>query len=936
MNAELAPRPAVSTVLRTRFPVPFLLFLPLACAAAGFMPADLRTEYLVNPPGIGTARPRLSWALQTADPRLRSLRQTAYQIKVLAAGPSGIPGAVLWDSGEVASDATSQIEYGGKPLASGQACLWSLRVRDQDDAWSGWSAPASWTMGLLDPSDWSARWIGTGESGPSGGSENRLPDPWFRREFTLAAQPARAVAYVASVGYHELYVNGQKVGDEVLMPSVTDNSRRARYVAYEIAGLLHPGRNALGLWLGTGWSIYGSFATADKPRAPIVMAQFDLTMPDGSAQRIGTDASWKTHPSPSTLLGAWTFMNYGGELYDSNREVPGWAAPGLDDAGWTPAAVFAPALEVSAERAEPNRLIAAVAAVAVTEPEAGAYRFDMGRNFSGWVEFRVEGRPGDRIDLEFSERAEAPMTHRIRSAYVIGPAGRGVFRNRFNYGVGRWITVRGLRARPAPDHMRGWLVRSDYARASDFECSDPLLNQIYGTTLWTLENLSLGGYLVDCPHRERMGYGGDAHATTVTALMNFRTEAFFTKWAEDWRDVQSRGGAAGKVLTGGAGPVYLEPGNLPYTAPTYWGGGGPMWSGYCVHLPWELYRHTGDRRILEQSFGTIQRWLSFLETKASGNLLRRWGGEWDFLGDWLWPGARGMNNDSRETLFFNNCYWIYNLSAAAEIARVLGRDEQAAAWAKRAEEVRGAAHAEFFNAADNSYVNGSQAYLAIALLARVPLPESRAGVWKRLEDEILVARRGHIDAGITGGAMLFKTLIEAHRDDLICTMAGQPDYPGWGDLLKHGETTFGESWDLHDSLLHSSYLYVGAWFIKGVLGIQPADEGGGFQRFMIWPGPVDSPALSWARGHYDSLQGRIDVAWRRIGREFELDATIPPNTSALVCLPAGPASQPTEGGQPLSRAVGVGSVGAIGDRTGVSVRSGTYHFRSILTGPAPQ
>jgi alpha-L-rhamnosidase len=245
-------------------------------------------------------------------------------------------------------------------------------------------------------------------------------------------------------------------------------------------------------------------------------------------------------------------------------------------------------------------------------------------------------------------------------------------------------------------------------------------------------------------------------------------------------------------------------------------------------------------------------------------------------------------------------------------------------------------HAEFFNAAQGSYVNGSQAYLAIALLAGVPPPESRAGVWKRLEDEILVARRGHIDAGITGGAMLFKTLIEAHRDDLVYTMVSQPDYPGWGDLLKHGETTFGESWDLHDSLLHSSYLYVGAWFIKGVLGIQPAEGGRGFQRFTIWPGPVDRPALAWARGHYDSLQGRIEVAWRRVGREFELDATVPPNTSALVFLPAGPASSLTEGGRPLSRAAGVESVGASGDRTAVSVLSGTYHFRSILAKPAPQ
>jgi alpha-L-rhamnosidase len=892
---------------------------------------------MTDPSGLGTSRPRFSWTLQAADPLDRGLRQTAYQVRVTSAEAQGGPASVLWDTGEVASDAMSQVAYGGRPLAPGEACVWSVRARDQNQAWSGWSAPARWSTGPLSEKDWSAQWIGAGETNAVGARENQLADPWFRRDITLSARPTRAVAYVASVGFHELYVNGRKVGDAILAPSVTDNSQRARYVTYEIADYLHEGENTIGLWLGTGWSISKAFVTADKPRAPIVMAQFEIAMPDGSMRRIATDAAWMTHPSPTTLLGAWTFMNYGGELYDASREVPGWSSPGLEMSGWKPSTVFTPALKVSAERNEPNRIQTEIHAVAVTEPEKGTYRFDMGRNFTGWIEFRAAGRPGDRIDLEFSEREEKPMTYRIRSAYVIGPSGSGTFRNRFDYGIGRWITVRGLRERPALGDIRGWLVRSDYARASAFECSDPLLNGIYDTTLWTYENLSLGGYVVDCPHRERMGYGGDAHATTATSLMNFRTDAFYTKWAEDWRDVQSNARTTtAKPVSGGSGPGDLERDNLPYTAPTYWGGGGPIWSGFCVHLPWELYRHTGDVRILEESFVTIQRWLGFLETKASGDLLRRWGGDWDFLGDWLWPGAKGMNNDSRETLLLNNCYWIYNLSAASEIARLLGKSDQAAAWAERADAVRRAVHREFFDAADSSYVNGGEAYLAAALMAGVPPPEVRAGVWKRLENEILVNQRGHIHAGITGGALLFKTLIEAHRDDLLYSMVSQPDYPGWGDLLSRGETTFGESWDGHDSLLHSSYLYAGAWFINGVLGIQAADGAGGFQRFTIRPGPIDRPSLTWARGHYDSLQGRIEVAWRRVGDVFELDATVPANTSASVYLPAGGPGSLTESGKPAAGASGVKSVGEDAGRTVVSVGSGTYHFAVALERAAPR
>ena len=341
--------------------------------------------------------------------------------------------------------------------------------------------------------------------------------------------------------------------------------------------------------------------------------------------------------------------------------------------------------------------------------------------------------------------------------------------------------------------------------------------RIYRTTLWTFEDLSLGGYVVDCPHRERMGYGGDAHATTECGLNNYSLGAFYTKWTQDWRDVQGEDAAWGIGGQGGqpGAGTRRRSGNLPYTAPTYWGGGGPGWSGFCVTLPWEIYRHYGDTRILEENFPTIQRWLAFLETKSKDNMLRRWGGQWDFLGDWLWPGAKGVNGDTRETLFFNNCYWIYNLQTAAKIADVLGKDDAAAAYRQRAEAVRQAVHARFFRPEDNSYVNGFPAYLAIALLVG---PAARGSAARRLE-----AARGR-DPGPPQGPhprrhhgrrFLIKTLLDADRHDLIFEMATKEDYPSWGDMLRRGATTFWESWDGDISLLHSSYLYIGTVVHRG-------------------------------------------------------------------------------------------------------------------------
>jgi alpha-L-rhamnosidase len=896
---------------------------------------DLRCEYLKDPLGIDVPQPRLSWKLTAVNPQTRGQRQTAFQVLVASAkDPLDKDQADLWDSGMPSLDQSVHVVYTGRPLGPGTECFWKVRVKDENGVLSGWSPRARWTMGLLEESDWVGQWIGAEELFTRGKSypppDNQVPDPWLRKMFELKAKPERATIYVASVGYHELYVNGTKIGGAVLSPSATNHRKRARYVTYEIADQLHEGKNVIALWLGVSWSIFPPYKTPDKPQTPIVLAQAEIRLPGGQTMRVVTDGSWRTHPSPNTLLGVWDFMFFGGERYDAGKEVADWAQASFDDSAWNRATVYSPSLILSADMVEPNRQIKPISPVAVEDPKPGVYRVDLGVNVTGWLQADVRGQPGDQIEFKFSERPEADMTNRLHSQYIIGPSGKGTFQNRFNYFTGRWVTIEGLKYKPTLSDIRAQLVRTDYTRAADFECSNDLLNRIYRTTVWTFEDLSLGGYVVDCPHRERMGYGGDGHATTECGLNNFSLGAFYTKWTQDWRDVQG-GGAAWGTAENAAVQDSAESGNLPYTAPTYWGGGGPGWSGFCITLPWEVYERYGDTRVLEQNFPTMQRWLAFLETKSKGNILRRWGGQWDFLGDWLWPGAKGVNGDTRETLFFNNCYWIYNLQTAAKIADVLGKKEAASQYRTRADEVRQAVHGEFFIAKDNSYVNGFPAYLAIALFVDLPPESLRPAVWKRLDTEILVNRKGHIWAGITGGAFLYKTLLGLDRQDLLFTMANQETYPGWGDMLRDGATTIYESWDKDNSLCHSSYLYIGTWFIEGLAGIKTDLQAPGFQHFLLKPGLVNDPSLKWVKAHHDSIYGRIVSNWSLDNkRTLAWNVTVPPNTTATLYLPTSDAKTATEGGEPLAQAKGVKQAGAQSGAVVLDLQPGAYEFKSNL------
>ena len=864
------------------------------------IPRSLTCEYLSNPTGLDIRQPRFSWKLEAVNSNDFGQRQTAYRILV-GTSEQKIHQNIgdCWDSGWVNSDDMQLIRYQGKQLQSDKDYFWNVTVKDEKGNISAMSETATFCTGIFNQNEWTAKWIGTSEVyDPTSGS-NQMYDPWFRKNFDLKQKPERAILFVASVGYHEVYVNGQKIGDHVLAPAVTDHTKRARYIAYDITSALKKGNNTISLWLGTSWSIFGAYATPDKPRTPIVIAQVNIYGSNGhKLARIITDESWRTHPSPNKLIGNWNFGagGYGGEIWDANREINNWNQPNYHDQSWQKATVYTPKLELSAQRVETNKLFREIQPVSIEKRSDGSYRVDMGVNFAGWTQIHVKGNPGDTIHFLFSEREQNDMTFGLQNAFVIGQTGEGVFHNRFNYSSGRWITIIGLKSEPRKEDIKGWNVRTDYKNATTFECSDDLQNWIYKTIRWTFENLTIGGYVVDCPQRERLGYGGDAHATSETGMFNYQLGPFYSKWLEDWRDVQGTEPMVGNMNDPnwahkqvGSGRL-LGGGILPQTAPTYHGGGGPAWGGIVVTLPWFMYLHYGDTDVLRENFEMIKGWLSFLNTKVKDNMLTRYGGNWDFLGDWLWPHAteQGMNNNSDENLFFNNCYWIYNLKTAAKIARVIGKTEEAEQWEHQAEISSKIIHAKYYHADDHNYSDGTMRSLAAALYGDIMPKELRSAVMKRLEQEIVVNQKGHIDVGITGGAMLFKVLREEGRDGLIYSMTSQTTYPSWGFMRQNGATTIWEMWEKDlpgHSLLHSSYLYPGAWYVDGVAGIRRDPEVPGFKKFIIRIPLLTDTQISWAKAEFDSPAGLIKSHWVRSNEKTELNVSVPPNCTATIYFP---------------------------------------------------
>jgi alpha-L-rhamnosidase len=581
--------------------------------------------------------------------------------------------------------------------------------------------------------------------------------------------------------------------------------------------------------------------------------------------------------------------------------------------------VSAPEIPADAQKGPPMRVLKTLPAVACTNipvpGKATTYEMDFGTNLTGWLKLRLRGlRAGQIITIQYADKKNPYQTFNQSDRFISAGKAEEEFCSKFNYHGFRYAIIEGLPAAPVLSDAEAQLIGSDWETCGDFSCSSALFNRMHEVNLWTIRSLSQSGFLSDCPHRERLGYG-DGQVSIESCIMNFRMAPFYEKWATDWFD--------------GAEPD----GYLPHTAPHYKsGGGGPGWGGCAQALTWRNFLYYSDKRTVERNYDSCRRYIEAIGSHAKDGVVRAFGGKWDFIGDWVPPG-RGMDTDKwppkPAAELFNNCYLLYLQEQLAEMADALGRPEDARACRAELARVRPLVHAAFYEKEQQIYVLDEQSYQLMPLLSGIVPEELRATILRKLEDGIIVNRKGHLDTGMLGTYFLLNYLNEIGRSDLIFTMVNQTTYPGWGYMLDQGATTWWEQWNGYWSNIHSCFTSLDGWFYQGLAGIQADPAAPGFRKIIIKPAIVGD--LTWVKAHHDSPYGLISSSWRRDGNKLTMAVTIPANTTATVYLPTQDPSGVSESGKSAAKAKGVKFLQMENGTAIFTVGSGTYRFQSTLS-----
>lgn len=854
---------------------------------------DLKCNMQHNPYGIADPVPTLSWKLVSDRD---NVVQKAYRIQV-ASSEAALEGgdADKWDSGWVKSAQTVYIPYGGIPLESRETCWWRVNVKTGEGK-TGWSETSTWTSAFLSGDQWKAQWIGldrcsAGEK--TDGGNTVLAARYFRKDFSTARgqKVQKAVLYICGLGTYYAYINGEKIGDQVHSPVVSDYDKSVYYNVFDVTDLVRSeGANTIGAAVGNGFFFAPRNPGLRHFGYPRLLAQLEITYGDGTVQTVVTDGSWKVTSDGPVRANNY----YDGEVYDARMEMPGWNEPGFvsgETAVWNDAEpVAAPQGRLVAQPNPPVEVMHTLTPVSVNKLGSDTYILDMGQNMVGWVEMDCLIPAGSRVKLRFAELLNPDgslYTANLRSAactdIFIGDGRQSGWEPSFVFHGFRYVEVTGFPGEPSVRDFTGKVIYDRMPVTGHFSTSDSTVNRIYRNATWGIRG-NYHGMPTDCPQRdERLGWLGDRTTGSYGESYVFDNNLLYEKWLQDIADTQN------------------EQGSISDVSPNFWMlyQDDVTWPSAYFNVARMLYRRFGNPVPVIRHYGSMKKWMDHIAGTAmeDGIVVK------DTYGDWCMPPESPelihSQDPSRKTdgRLLSTATYYYLLGVMEEFASISGHEADIQGYRTLAAKVKEAYNREFLRKGDspsdawysNNTVTANLLSIAYGLVPEEYEDAVFGHIVRKTEDDF----NGHVSTGVIGICHLMRGLTRGGRADLALRLATNTGYPSWGYMVEHGATTIWELWngDTADPAMNSAnhVMLLGdllIWFYEDLAGIRTSPEATAFSRLQMKPYPVDG--LDHVEASYDSVRGRIASAWRKTddGR-FVWDMTLPANTSAEVWVPCG-------------------------------------------------
>ena len=880
---------------------------------------ELKTERMTDPMSIDTPQPRLGWVLKSDK---QDVMQTSYRIIVASTkDKAGRLEGDLWDA-TVNSDQSQWVKYAGKELRSNTPCYWRVKVTTTQGE-SDWSETAMWNVGLLNEADWSGQWIGLDKAMPWDveAEHSQLSSRYLRTEFKVEKPVKRATLYISGLGMYEAYINGKKVGDQVLAPAPTDYRKTVLYNAFDVTQML-AADNAVGVVLGNG-----RYYTMQQKKKPYKITNFGypklrlnliIEYADGSKQTVSSNNKWKLNPD-----GAIRSNNeYDGEIYDARKEFDGWTSAGFDDAKWMAAERVAIPLGTLRGAMSPNMKILKTIKPVSVKKHGDGYIVDMGQNMAGWLKMRVKGvAAGDTVSIIFSENIHqdgslnrANFRHAFSTdKYVADGTENGRWwAPTFVYHGFRYAEIKGM-ANVTADDFIGEVISDEMTETGTFESCDTILNKVYKNAYWGI----LGNYKgmpVDCPQRdERQPWLGDRTRGCFGEAYIFDNNKLYAKWARDIVESQR------------------EDGCIPDVAPAFWNYYSDIIT-WPAALPFSLemmYNQFGDDEPLRRYYPAVKKWLGHMKYQyEKDGLMPR-----DKFADWCLPPTDEKTihcRDPKRTtdgVLIATAYY-YSLNKLMErFAKILSKDAEAAEYAADAARVKDAFNKKFLTVnrgsspaqgvmlyPDSTFYGNNTTTANLLPLAFDMIDDDyvRSEVVKNIICNIINVNKGMMPCGIIGAQWLMHGLTDMGRGDIAWQLATNKKYPSWGYMTEKGATTIWELWngDTANPKMNSAnhVMQLGdliSWIYEDVAGISYDKERPGFKHIIMKPDfSVDE--MDDIKATYKSIYGDIVSRWRKDAGKLYWHIEIPANTTAEVHLPDG---------------------------TVKNIGSGSYDFTSTLVAP---